>query len=146
MFERQPERTFMFSDEKIRSQFHSREYVWLWNGRNGGGECDVRFTRWIYRRVISQIARYLSRASKLESHYVISHSASCSYTQNHLYFLTIPHVFVAHEPSVRKLILEFFVNRSFIICFSQSFITYSNFTKCRSTELNFLCRNDDYEK
>lgn len=45
----------------FRSRFHGENpCVWLRDGRNGGSGFDVRFAPWIYRCVISQMARHLS--------------------------------------------------------------------------------------
>lgn len=51
---------------EIRSPPHHRENprAWLRDKRNGGSGFDVRFARRIYRCVISQMARHLSRAAR----------------------------------------------------------------------------------
>lgn len=79
----------------FRSRFHGENpCVWLRDGRNGGSGFDVRFARWIYRCVISQMARHLS-LSQLGPRLALCHiTPGFVYPMREcfLYFLAISHL------------------------------------------------------
>lgn len=134
-----------FLMEIIRSQFRENSYVRLQNRRNGGGGFDVRFARWIYRRVISQMARYLSRfRNSIRTMSYIPPGFMHPTHECFFYFLTIPHLFSAFYRFYRFYRLRIVRNkikscilRLFIIRSSRSFIATRILRDTRSMELNF---------
>lgn len=126
--------------EIIRSQFHrENSYVRLQNGRNGGGGFDVRFAQWIYRRVISQMARYLSRFRN--SIRTMSYIPPGFMHPTHECFFLFPNDSASVQRFYRlrtvRNKIKSCILRLFIIRSSRSFISTRILRDTRSMELNF---------